>query len=153
MVAIAERAGVGKPALYRRWPSKTQLIFEAVFGESDYGPIEAARGSADWVRRSFTYTLDLFDRPHVKAALPGLLAALQETPDLQANLWREFGSPGVELLAGTLAQERPDPDAALDARATMLLIIGASMLVRLLLDDDDAADIATRLPRLVRPTP
>ena len=35
MVAIADRAGVGRPALYRRWPSKTHLVFEAVFGWQD----------------------------------------------------------------------------------------------------------------------
>ena len=151
MVAIAERAGVGKPALYRRWPSKTQLIFEAVFGDSDYTPIEGARDSADWIQRSFAYTLELFDRPDVKAALPGLLSTLREHSDLRAALWREFGGPGVDRLAETLG-----PGSRVDANATMLLIIGSSMLVRLLLSDDEAAPIAARLPSLVspsRPTP
>src|SRR3954451_15744561 len=70
MVAIAERARVGRPALYRRWPSKTHLIFEAVFGWEDApSPVTDARDSDDWVRRSFAYTLDLFSKPEVKAAL------------------------------------------------------------------------------------
>ena len=146
MVAIAERANVGKPALYRRWPSKTQLIFAAIFGGSDNAPIAAAADSADWIRRSFDYTLALFDRPEVKAALPGLLSALREHPELRAALWREFGNPGVDLLA-----ERMGPDSRVDANATMLLIIGSSMLVRLLLRADEAESIAARLPELVSP--
>src|SRR5437588_2156302 len=81
MVAIAERARVGRPALYRRWPSKTHLVFEAVFGwENAPTPVADARDSEDWVRRSFSYTLDLFSRPEVKAALPWLLAALRDHP-------------------------------------------------------------------------
>jgi len=151
MVAIAERADVGKPALYRRWPSKTHLVFEAVFGwMADYAPIEDATDPDDWVTRSFGYTLDLFAKPEVKAAVPGLMAALRDHPDLQASLWKEFGSPGVAMLAETLRSDGAGKsEAALDAQATMVLIIGASMLVRLL-GDDDANAIAARLPDLLK---
>ena len=51
MVAISERAGVGKPALYRRWPSKTHLVFEAVFGWVDESPpVADATDPDEWVR-------------------------------------------------------------------------------------------------------
>lgn len=150
MVAIAERARVGRPALYRRWPSKTHLVFEAVFGwENAPTPVTDARDSDDWVRRSFGYTLDLFSKPEVKAALPWLLAALRDHPELQAVLWKEFGSPGVTMLEQILRAEGRDPaDAALDANATLTLIIGASMIVELL--GDKKSGVAERLPELVR---
>ena len=150
MVAIADRAHVGRPALYRRWPSKTHLVFEAVFGwESMPTPVTEADDSDDWVRRSFAYTLDLFARPEVKAALPWLLASLRDHPDLQAVLWKEFGAPGVGLLERTLRAEGHDAaDAALDANATMTLIIGACMIVELL--GDRNSGVAERLPGLVR---
>ena len=150
MVAIAERAQVGRPALYRRWPSKTHLVFEAVFGwRNAPSPVVDAEDSADWVQRSFAYTRTLFSRPEVKAALPGLLAALRDRPELQAALWKEFGAPGVSLLADTLRTEG-DPDAALDAQATMILIIGATMITELLVPPNPA--LTARLPHLLHPT-
>ncbi|MFH5206985.1 helix-turn-helix domain-containing protein [Antrihabitans sp. NCIMB 15449] len=151
MVAIAERADVGKPALYRRWPSKTHLIFEAVFGwVPDHVPVAEAQSADDWVERSFDYTLDMFGRPDVRAALPGLLATLRDNPDLQSNLWRQFGSPAVDMLSDTLDNDGATTDSALDAQATMLLIIGSSMLVRLLLRGDAADAVAARLPGILR---
>src|SRR5438552_5218971 len=79
MVAIAERAGVGRPALYRRWPSKTHLVFEAVFAwQDDPTPVLDAPDSAEWVRRSFDYTRELFHCPEVRAALPGLMVSLRD---------------------------------------------------------------------------
>lgn len=149
MVAIAERAGVGRPALYRRWPSKTHLVFEAVFGWQDApATVAGARDADEWVRRSFAYTRELFARPEVKAALPWLLASLRDHPDLQAALWKEFGAPGVGMLERTLRAEGRDPaDAAVDANAAMTLIIGASMIVELL--GDGNSRVADRLPALL----
>lgn len=150
MVAIADRAGVGRPALYRRWPSKTHLVFEAVFGWQDApAPVTEAHDADEWVSRSFAYTRELFARPEVKAALPWLLASLRDHPDLQAALWKEFGAPGVAMLEQTLRAEGRNPaEAAVDANAAMTLIIGASMIVELL--GDGNSRIAERLPSLLR---
>ena len=45
MDAVAKRAGVGKPTLYKWWPSKTALIFSMV-QERMVGLTEATRGSS-----------------------------------------------------------------------------------------------------------
>ena len=90
----------------------------------------------------------LWDKARL-ASLPWLLAALRDHPELQAALWKEFGSPGVTMLEQTLrAEGRDAADAALDANATMTLIIGASMIVELL--GDSNSGVAERLPDLVR---
>ena len=157
MVAIAERAGVGKPALYRRWPSKTHLVFEAIFGwVDDATPVADAADPAAWIRRSCAYTLELFGRPEVKAALPGLLAAFRDREDLLTALWTDFGGPGVGMLADTLRRGGADdrgagePDAAaLDAQATMLFIVGGSMVMRLLMADEEADALARRMPDIL----
>jgi AcrR family transcriptional regulator len=44
MEAVAKRAGVGKPTLYKWWPSKASLIF-AMFHERMAGRIEASQSS------------------------------------------------------------------------------------------------------------
>ncbi|MFD4266735.1 helix-turn-helix domain-containing protein [Rhodococcus sp. NPDC058481] len=155
MVAIAERAGVGKPALYRRWPSKTHLVFEAIFGwVDDATPVADAADPSEWIRRSCAYTLELFGRPEVKAALPGLLAAFGDREDLLTTLWTDFGGPGVGMLADTL--RRGDADApgvrdtaGLDAQATMLFIVGGAMVLRLLMAGEEAESLAERMPDIL----
>ncbi|EWM13197.1 TetR/AcrR family transcriptional regulator [Kutzneria sp. 744] len=144
MVAIAERANVGRPALYRRWPSKTHLVFEAVFAWQDEPtPVLASASTEEWIRGSFAYTSELFNRPEVRAALPGLMASLAEHPDLQSALWREFGTPGLASLEELLVQEgRP----AGDAQAIMTLIIGACMVTSLA---GGASSVTARLPDLL----
>ncbi|WP_068273248.1 TetR/AcrR family transcriptional regulator [Aldersonia kunmingensis] len=153
MVAIAERAGVGKPALYRRWPSKTHLVFEAVFGWMDaYAPTAEATDLDDWIRRGFTYTLDLFAKPEVRAALPGLIAALRDHTDLRVSLWREFGSPGLVMLADELRRDGANEDEARrDAASLLTIIIGSSMLVQLLGDGTNNPEIAERLTEMIDP--
>jgi AcrR family transcriptional regulator len=152
MVAIAERAGVGKPALYRRWPSKTHLVFEAIFGWMDaYAPTADATDLDDWVRRGFAYTLDLFAKPEVRAAFPGLMAALRDHPDLRNSLWSEFGNPGVVLLADVLTKDGSSPaDSHGDATTILSIIIGSSML-QMLGDGDFAPDLADRLAAMIDP--
>ncbi|MGW6379110.1 helix-turn-helix domain-containing protein [Rhodococcus sp. NPDC055112] len=157
MVAIAERAGVGKPALYRRWPSKTHLVFEAIFGwVDDAPPVADAVDPAEWIRRSCAYTLELFGRPEVKAALPGLLAAFRDREDLLTALWTDFGGPGVGMLADIMHEGGAGDEgagerdaAALDAQATMLFIVGGSMVLRLLMADDEAETLARRMPDIL----
>lgn len=155
MVAIADRAGVGKPALYRRWPSKTHLVFEAVFGWVDEAtPVADATDAADWIRRSCAYSLELFGRPEVKAALPGLLAAFRDRADLLATLWTDFGGPGVGMLADVLRADEKRGEgegdgAALDAQATMLFIVGGAMVLRLMMADEDAAGVVARMPDIL----
>src|SRR4051794_24908606 len=84
--AIARRAGVSAPAIYRRWSSKAELIEAAVF-PSDL--VEPAGGSddlgtelADYCLRILTYLA----QPPVRAAIPGLLTEYQTAP----RMWRRL---------------------------------------------------------------
>lgn len=153
MVAIAERAGVGKPALYRRWPSRAHLVFEAVFGwTAPTREISAAAGVGDWVRQSCSYTAELFERPDVIAAAPALLGQMRTDPELGQALWASFGETGAELLSQVMRAQRPDvgqQEAHDRANATMLMIIGGNVLARQLLPDDQAEAVIKYLPELL----
>lgn len=153
MVAIAERAGVGKPALYRRWPSRAHLVFEAVFGwTAPTREMSAAAGVGDWVRQSCTYTAELFERPDVIAAAPALLGQMRTDRELGQALWGSFGATGAELLSKVMRAQRPEIDeqeAQDRANATMFMIIGANMLARQLLPDEQADAVIKYLPELL----
>lgn len=153
MVAIADRAGVGKPALYRRWPSRAHLVFEAVFGwTAPTQEMSAAAGVGDWVRQSCSYTAELFQRPDVIAAAPGLLGQMRTDPELGQALWGSFGATGAELLSRVMCAQRPEvdqQDAQDRANAVMFMIIGANMLARQLLPGEQAEAVIKYLPELL----
>jgi AcrR family transcriptional regulator len=87
MVAIAKRAGVGAPTLYRRWPTKEALVEDAAFGHTSPVPVPATTGDlyADlrgWVAMFLTWLAD----PVPRAALPGLLTAYHRDESIYERL-------------------------------------------------------------------
>ncbi|MHA3020102.1 TetR/AcrR family transcriptional regulator [Mycobacterium sp. BMJ-28] len=87
MVAIAKRAGVGAPTLYRRWPSKEALVEDAAFGPTDSVPAPAATGDLyrdlrGWVAMFLNRLAD----PVTRAALPGLLTAYHHDESIYERL-------------------------------------------------------------------
>src|SRR5690606_7193980 len=119
--AVAARAGVGRASIQRRWTSKPELVLHAVLGEvPDLTPFAGAdrRGWVEWVLRG---SRELFARPEVRAAVPGLLTALDRDPALRKRLWSGFSGPAAALLA----PEGLDAEAAeLHARALIALAAG-----------------------------
>lgn len=77
VVAIARRAGVSAPAIYRRWPSREALLEEAVHGPGGH-PLPAPTGDLRtdlgvWVRIFLARAAS----PAARAGVPGLLADSQ----------------------------------------------------------------------------
>lgn len=86
---VAERAGVGKASIYRRWPSKGALAFDAVLDgilatqpTPDTGSLEGdlAHVAENWVR--------LANLRRGGRAVAHFIAEVQSDPDL-AVAWRE----------------------------------------------------------------
>jgi AcrR family transcriptional regulator len=77
IVAVARRSGVNASAIYRRWPSRIELIEEAVFPGLDQPSI---RPTGD-LRRDLRRFMGVYERtlsaPAARAAVPGLLASYQ----------------------------------------------------------------------------
>jgi AcrR family transcriptional regulator len=83
--AIARRAGVSAPSVYRRWSSKAELIEEAVFPSGLLAP-QAITGDVitdlqPYCLQILTYLSD----PPIRSAIPGLLVEYQNHPEL----WRQ----------------------------------------------------------------
>ncbi len=86
--AIATRAGVSRAALSRRWPSKAHLVLDSILGSTpDLAPFEGT-DRAGWIDWVVAGSAQIFSRPDVRAAAPGLLAALRDHDDLRKRCGR-----------------------------------------------------------------
>jgi len=82
---VAKRAGVSRPTVYLRWPSKAQLVHEAVFPDitADELPIPDGPDFAADVRTMLQQAIRYLSRPEVLAAAPGLMAEFKADPELR----------------------------------------------------------------------
>jgi AcrR family transcriptional regulator len=121
--AVAARARVGKPTIYRRYPSKVTLVFEAVFGQTKSQPIPGNGDIGSDLREAYGWAVDEFSSPEAKAALPGLLADLAANEQLLELVRRLVLDPEMGRVSDALraAQQRgeirqdADLDLAIDA--------------------------------------
>ncbi|NLU63650.1 TetR/AcrR family transcriptional regulator [Rhodococcus sp. HNM0563] len=146
MRALAARAGVGRATLTRRWPTKAHLVLHALLGAApDLEPYTGIdrRGWIEWV---VTGSVELFSRPDVRAALPGLLAALRDHDDLRNALWRTFSGPSTALFAGETGH-----DSEIDARAILVMAAGSALFAGLIAAEDDTPELRARILELLLP--
>ncbi|MEU1090604.1 TetR/AcrR family transcriptional regulator [Streptomyces sp. NPDC005576] len=143
MERVAARAGVGKPTVYRRWPSRTALVGDvtrrAYLAAAPGGEIPApkagnvARAVAAWFRAHAEAVTD----PHNSALVLALTAAAAESPQDAESLYRHHTRDQHDALAALLragveaGEFRPgtDVDAVVDAligSTLYLLLTGRS---------------------------
>jgi AcrR family transcriptional regulator len=108
VVAIARRAGVGAPTIYRRWATKEALVEDAAFGHSQPAPMPAPTGdlSADLYAWVSTF-LDFLADPAVRAALPGLLTAYHRDEQVYERLVLRSEVDVRQQMVALLAAARP----------------------------------------------
>ncbi len=78
---IAATAGVSRPAVYRRWKSKAQLVHEAVF--PDLGPQPPEDDFIAEITRLCTGAIRMYGDPAVREAIPGLMVDLRSDRGLR----------------------------------------------------------------------
>lgn len=140
MVAVAERAGTTKTALYRRWSSKAELVHETAFPATPTA-IQAPPGdvAAD-LRAMIEAARDVFTSPVVRAALPGLIADISADAELSdrvtARFTDLFGAVRTRLYD---AIDRGEVRAGVDPDRLVDLIGGATLLALLQAPDELAS--------------
>jgi AcrR family transcriptional regulator len=75
--AITDRSGVHASAVYRRWPSRIEIIEEAVFPGFASVTVGATGDLRRDLRRFVRVYLATLGEPAARAAMPGLLASYQ----------------------------------------------------------------------------
>jgi AcrR family transcriptional regulator len=123
MDAIAERAGVGKNTIYRRWDAKQDLVIDA-FAHFTAG-LELRAGEGDDVyellRDHVREVARVLSDPRASRLIPALLGELQRDPAFAEAYAERIVTPLREPLVALLARARdrgelrPDTDPELVA--------------------------------------
>lgn len=147
VVAIARRAGVGAPTIYRRWPSKEALVEDAAFGHPQPAPVPEPTGDLHTDLRAWVATfIDFLADPVTRAALPGLLAAYHLDEEIYERLVLRSEADVRELMRGLLSASLPDLTGSdLEDRADTVFDVLVAMTVaramtRGLTDRDEFCD-------------
>jgi AcrR family transcriptional regulator len=78
---VAQRAGVGKATIYRRWPSKLPLVVEAFGGLPAFEDVDTGSLERDLKTMLRSY-LQLFHTTALAAVLPSLSGERAQNPEL-----------------------------------------------------------------------
>ncbi|MEU7042766.1 TetR/AcrR family transcriptional regulator [Streptomyces varsoviensis] len=127
--AIAARAGVGKQTIYRWWPSKAAVLFEACVPDGgdpravelpDTGDIEAD------LKTVLRATVDELNDPRLAAPTRALAAESQSDQDLAAMLTERVLEPQLQAYVRRFeaAQEAGQIAEGIDLRIALELLVG-----------------------------
>ncbi len=127
--AIAARAGVGKQTIYRWWPSKAAVLFEACLPEGtdaetvelpDTGDLEAD------LKTVLRATVDELNNPRLEAPTRALTAESQNDLQLARALTEKVLEPQLQAYVRRFrtAQQAGQIDARTDPRIAVELLVG-----------------------------
>ncbi|MEC3981206.1 TetR/AcrR family transcriptional regulator [Amycolatopsis sp. H20-H5] len=119
MEAVAKRAGVGKSALYRRWPSKQEMVLAVI---SDFSVALAEVEDTGSLRGDLEATLkavhDWLGHPRFSRILPDMVAEIARTPGIGIAVRDMIGGPrrarAEVMLKRAIARGELSPDINLE---------------------------------------
>jgi len=119
--AIARRAAVSAPSVYRRWSSKAELIEEAVFPSGLLAP-EAITGDVITDLQPYCQQiLEYLSDPAIRAAIPGLLVEYQNDPSMWQRVVERSVIPMRVSFEAFLAKTGRTPAVSVEALFDVML--------------------------------
>lgn len=135
---VAARSGVAKTSIYRRWPSKAEMVFDLILHSSAELPALDDRGSLTGDLQALSARIvALVAGPLGRRIFPGLLCDAASDPALLQRFRATFVADGRDQIARVLERsvrrgELADARAAADLQA---VLIGAALMFALLHPD------------------
>ncbi|WHT20518.1 TetR/AcrR family transcriptional regulator [Crossiella sp. CA-258035] len=125
MEAVAKRAGVGKSALYRRWPAKQDMVLAAMAELSvPMAPAPDTGSLRGDLRVVLTAVQDWLTHPRVARILPDLIAESGRSPELATAMAELIGEPrrarGATALRRAIERGELPPDTDLELALDLL---------------------------------
>ena len=164
MEGVAQRAGVGKPTIYRYWPNAHAVAMAALLEDAPAEPeTRAARGSLPALRRQLRQIATMFATPMGRSVTMMLASADQDT-ELSKAFRNHFimarRADGKTLLASAIADGTLRPDFDVEVALDMIygplfyrLLAGHARLDAAFTDallDHVLAGLATRRSRVTK---
>lgn len=157
MEAVAAEADVGKPALYRRWPTKAALVFAATIDASVPGEVPD-RGSFRDDLRALLDALVASLQALPRAAVADQIGAMIADPDFSAEVQRRNTDPQQERVDAIWhrAVERGEVDGGIDGHQ-LLAALASVVLMRTVVyhrpySDVEIDGLVDAVERLAAPT-
>ncbi len=149
--SIAKAADVSRPTVYRRWPSKAHVVFDAAFAAPRQAELPPPSGDFETDLRAFVRgALTFWSDPVVEAAALGILAERHRNPDLhirtQQLLDERTRTAFRELVRAGVEQGAVAPDTDVD---TIYQVLIGTTFYHAQLGGTADQDLADRLCALV----
>lgn len=152
MESIARTARVSRPTIYRRWPSKAHVVFEAAFGTAGDTAMVARTGDFPTDLREFVHRAVRFWRePVVEAATMGILAERRRDSDLHIRTQQLLDDMIRAELAAVVRAGAEQGVVRADVDTDMLFsaLIGTTFYGTLVDGRDDTEQLTDKLCALV----
>ncbi|MBB5163979.1 TetR/AcrR family transcriptional regulator [Mycobacterium sp. AZCC_0083] len=150
--SVARRAGVGKTAVYRRWPSKQQMVVAVVSEVAGAAIPVIDTGSLVGDVRAFLYeAYDGLRLPMVRAILPDLFAEGTRSGELGEDLLARVRDPRRARAAEMIdrAVRRGELDPSVDVETALDVLAGPLYWRLAVIQTPEGAHYVERLTRVV----
>ncbi|MDH6676813.1 AcrR family transcriptional regulator [Rhodococcus sp. LBL1] len=149
--AIATRAGVGRPTIYRRWPSKAHIVHDAVYPVMETENVSDDLEIAEEIGRLTYGAVALFGDAAAREAVPGLMSEGRGDPELRKALVTDQIEVIREELGDRIARavDAGELREGIDADTLLDVIAGAAIFAQSARDVQDQQRLASTLVDLV----
>ncbi|MDA8354772.1 MAG: TetR/AcrR family transcriptional regulator [Actinomycetota bacterium] len=143
--AIARRASVSRPSLYRRWPSKAAVVVAALAKVAGTDPAPDTGSLRGDLTALASTMAEMYNSGFARRVVPGLLGDLGDQPDLAERFQEAYIRPRRASTKAALARavERGEIPPPADTEVVCDLLAGPPLLQAFVLDRHiDAASVA-----------
>jgi AcrR family transcriptional regulator len=155
--AVAARSGVHASALYRRWPSRIELIEDAIFPGLSVTAVEPSGDLHKDLRRFIRSYVAVLGTPAARAAIPGLLTHYQSSGrSRRPEEWLPLSArPQFRDILRAAPDGAIDPDVDVDDVFDFMLsaIIGRMLVPTISSRNRPMERIVEMVLRLLQPLP